>query len=83
MATPASFTENKLRIENLSVICSNDEVTPTSVREFFLKKWEFIRQELDNGTIVFIAGAHGSKEGNLLALDKSCITMARQVCDES
>ena len=67
MTTSAtSLTQGIIRIENLAVVTSNGEVSPWQVKELIQKKWELFSQELENGTILFIAGAHGTKDGKLV-----------------
>ena len=78
MAT--SDTHKKLRIENLGVICSSDQTDHKIICDLLKERWEFISQELDGGKIVFIAGAHGAKEGNLAKLAESCKSLINGVC---
>ena len=80
MTTSAtSLTQGIIRIENLAVVTSNGEVSPWQVKELIQKKWELFSQELENGTILFIAGAHGTKDGKLDEFETSCETMINLV----
>ena len=78
--TTTCWTEDVLRIENLAVVCSNDEVDVVEVRELLLQRWKHISCQLDKGTILFMAGAHGRKDGKIDELEMSCRTIVDQVC---
>ena len=76
MAT--SFSQGVIRAEKLAIFTSCDEVDEFQIREFFIEKWNFLSQFMENGTILFIAGVHGTKEGKLSECADSLETMIRQ-----
>ena len=76
MAT--SFSQGVIRAEKLAIFTSCDEVDEFQIREFFLEKWNYLSQFMENGTILFIAGVHGTKEGKLSECADSLETMIRQ-----
>ena len=76
MAT--SFSQGVICAEKLAIFTSSDEVDEWQIREFFLEKWTFLSQFMDHGTILFIAGVHGTKEGKLSECADSLETMIRQ-----
>ena len=74
-----SFSQGVIRIENLAIVTSNGEVSPWQAKEIILKKWDILSQQLDNGIVLFIAGAHGTKAGNLDDFETSCETLINMV----
>ena len=60
MAT--SFYEHQIRAEKLAIFTSTEEVEVREFREFLVEKWKTLSAGLDNGTILFIAGVHGTDE---------------------
>ena len=73
-----SFTQGVLQIEKLTIFSSNNEVDEWQIREFFHEKWDFLSQRLDNGTLLFMTGVHGTEDGKLGKFADSLDTMIRQ-----
>ena len=73
-----SFTQGVIRVEKLAVFCASEEVNEWQIRGFFLEKWRLLSSNLDNGTILFIAGVHGKADGELAEEADSLETMIRQ-----
>ena len=73
-----SFTQGVIRVEKLAVFCASEEVNEWQIRGFFLENWKLLRSNLDNGTILFIAGVHGKADGELAEDADSLETMIRQ-----
>ena len=67
MAYAKSFNDDEgiLCIENLSIVTSIGEVDVIQVREVIRDKWKVLFEHLNNGTVLFIAGIHGKKDGTL------------------
>lgn len=77
MAT--SFTQGVLRVEKLAIFTSSREVNEYVIRKFFLARWDFLSQGLDNGTILFLAGVHVTEEDKVVEYPESLETMILQV----
>ena len=75
----ASFSQGVIRVEKLAIFSSSKEVDEFQIREFFLERWDFLSQGLDNGTMLFLAGVHGTEEGKLVENADSLETIIRQV----
>ena len=75
----SSFYEHQIRAEKLAIFTSTEEVEVREFREFLVEKWQTLSEGLDNGTILFIAGVHGTDEGKLGDRANSLETMKRQV----
>ena len=75
----ASFSQGVIRAEKLAIFTSSKEVDEFQIREFFLERWDFLSQGLDNGTMLFLAGVHGTKDGKVGEISDSLETMIRQV----
>ena len=75
----ASFSQGVIRAEKLAIFTSSKEVDEWQIREFFLERWDFLSQGLDNGTMLFLAGVHGTKDGKVIEVADSLETMIRQV----
>ena len=63
MAT--SIEHQILRADKLTVFTCNDEVNEPMVRRYVIKHWKTLTLEMDNSTILFVAGIHGKKTGKL------------------
>ena len=72
-------TKGVLQIENHAVICSTGKVDAVQVRDLLLSRWNSLSCQLDDGIILFIAGAHGMQDGTLDSLETSCKTLMKQV----
>ena len=79
----ASFSQGVIRAEKLAIFTSSKEVDEFQIREFFLERWDFLSQGLDNGTMLFLAGVHGTKDGKVGEISDSLETMIRQVNSSS
>ena len=77
MAT--SFYEHQIRAEKLAIFTSAEEVEVREFREFLVEKWKTLSAGLDNGTILFIAGVHGTDDGKLGPRADSIETLKKQV----
>ena len=75
----ASFSQGVIRAEKLAIFTSSKEVDEFQIREFFLERWDFLSQGLDNGTMLFLAGVHGTEDGKVGENSDSLETMMRQV----
>ena len=60
-----SLNHNQLRAEMLAIVHAFDTVNAREVREMIRLRWHELGTYLDKGTILFIMGIHGSKEGKL------------------
>ena len=74
-----SFTQGVIRIEKLAIFTASEEVDEWQIRQFFLEKWEFLTQNMDGCTMLFITGVHGTADGQLAEDADSLETMIRQV----
>ena len=77
MAT--SLTDDVLRADNLAVVTAFDMVNARQVRELLRTRWKEISVQMDNKTMLFLMGIHGSKDGNLGPLENNVQTMKNQV----
>ena len=77
MAT--SLTHDVLRAEMLAIVSAYDMVNARQVREMLRLKWDAISAYLENGTMLFIMGVHGSKDGTLGDQIENIQTMKNQV----
>ena len=77
MAT--SLTHDVLRAEMLTIVSAYDMVNARQVREMLRLRWDEISVYLENGTILFIMGIHGSKDGTLGDQVENIQTMKNQV----
>ena len=75
----ASFSQGVIRAEKLAIFTSSKEVDEWQIREFFLERWDFLSQGLDNGTMLFLAGVHGSEDGKVVEVADRLETMIQQV----
>ena len=75
---PTSFYERQIRAEKLAIFTSTEEITVREFREFLVEKWHILSAGLDNGTILFIAGVHGTNEGKLGDPANNLETMKKQ-----
>ena len=75
----ASFSQGVIRAEKLAIFTSREEVDEFQIREFFLEHWDFLSQGLDNGTLLFLAGLHGTEDGKVVEVADSLETMIGQV----
>ena len=75
----ASFSQGVIRAEKLAIFTSSQEVDERQIREFFLERWDFLSQGLDNGTILFLAGVHGTEDGRVVEFADSFENMILQV----
>ena len=75
----ASLTHDVLRAEMLAVVTAFDMVNARQVREMIRQKWDQISTHLDNGTLLFIMGIHGSNDGTLGPRVGNIKTMKNQV----
>ena len=74
-----SLTHDMLRAEMLAIVSAFDMVNARQVREMIRLRWNEIRAYLDNGTLLFIMGIHGSKDGKLGDQVSNIQTMKNQV----
>ena len=79
----SSFNQGVIRAEKLAIFTSSKEVDEFQIREFFLQRWDLLSQGLDNGTMLFLAGVHGTEEGKVVEDADSLETMMRQVHSNS
>lgn len=49
--------------DKLAVFTCNNEINEINVRKYFINNWKKLTLEMDNSTILFIAGIHGKKTG--------------------
>ena len=75
----ASLTHDVLRAEMLAIVSAFDMVNARQVREMLRLRWSEIRAHLDNGTMLFIMGIHGNKDGKLGERIGNIRTMQDQV----
>ena len=78
----SSFSKGVIRVEKLAIFTSSQEVDEFQIREFFLARWDFLSQGLDNGTMLFLAGVHGTEDGKVVEVADSLETMIRQVFEK-
>ena len=75
----SSFSQGVIRAEKLAIFTSSKEIDEFQIREFFLERWDFLSQGLDNGTMLFLAGVHGTEDGKVVEVADSLETMIQQV----
>ena len=75
----SSFNQGVIRAEKLAIFTSSKEVDEFQIREFFLQRWDLLSQGLDNGTMLFLVGVHGTEDGKVGENSDSLETMMRQV----
>ena len=75
----ASLTHDVLRAEMLAIVSAFDMVNARQVREMLRLRWSEISAHLDNGTMLFIMGVHGSSDGKLGDKIETIKTMQNQV----
>ena len=74
----SSFNQGVIRAEKLAIFTSSKEVDEFQIRESFLQRWDLLSQGLDNGTMLFLAGVHGTEDGKVVEVADSLETMIRQ-----
>ena len=65
--------------EKWSVITFSFEVNARDVRNYLMESWQSLTKNLDNSTILFISGMHGSDGGKLGGKSDGCKEMKNQV----
>ena len=75
----ASLTHDILRAEMLAVVTAFDMVNARQVREMIRLRWKEISTQLDNRTMLFIMGIHGTEDGKLGLREGNIRTMKNQV----
>ena len=48
-----------------TIFTCKDEATEVDLRSYMIQNWKTITKNLDNSTILFLAGVHGGKDGTL------------------
>ena len=76
----STFSQGVIQAEKLAIFTSSKEIDEFQIREFFLERWDFLSQGLDNGTMLFLEGVHGTEDGKVVEVADSLETMIRQVC---
>ena len=74
-----SITEGFIRTEKCSVITFSDEVNAIDVRNYLIEAWPRLTKNLENATMLFISGVHGSEDGQLGDKSDGCEEMQNQV----
>ena len=78
MAT-AGLTHDVLRAEMLAIVTAFEMVNARQVREMLRLRWSEISAYLNHGTMLFIMGTHGNKDGTLGHREGNIKTMRNQV----
>ena len=61
----ADEVEELYKSDKLTIFTTKTEVDPLNFREYIIKHWKDITKGLENSTILFLAGVHGSEDGKL------------------
>ena len=57
-------TKDKIiKCDNLTIISANDETNEIKVQKYLIQNWQTLTKEMDNSTILFMGGVHGSDSG--------------------
>ena len=57
-------TEDRIiKCDNLTIISANDKTNECKIQKYLIQNWQALSQEMDNSTILFMGGAHGSDLG--------------------
>ena len=51
--------------DKLTIFNCEGQVNETNLRTYMIQNWKTITKNLDNSTILFLAGVHGGKDGTL------------------
>ena len=71
--------DSKIHEEKVAIFSCNSEVSALNFRWYLIENWAALSQGMDNCTMLFIAGVHGSAEGKLGEKVGSVKTMKNQV----
>ena len=75
----ASLTHDVIRAEMLAIVSAFDMINARQVREMLRLRWDEMSAYLENGTMLFIMGIHGSTDGTLGDKIDNIQTMKNQV----
>ena len=54
---------NDVHVEKLAIYSANGKINEREIRNYVIEKWEHISKGMNNTSILFMAGVHGSETG--------------------
>ena len=71
---------NALHVEKLAIYSANAKINEREIRNYVIEKWEDISKGMNNASILFMAGVHGSEKGTFNQSADSFNNIMNQVC---
>ena len=69
----------KWECDKLTIITSETMINPLDFRIYIVNHWKHITKKMENSTILFLGGVHGSESGKLGEKD-DITNYEKQVC---
>ena len=54
---------NDVHVEKLAIYSANGKINEREIRNYIIERWEEITKGMNDASILFMAGVHGSEKG--------------------
>ena len=71
---------NVIKCDKLTIVSANDKTNEMKIQRYLIENWQTITNEMENSTILFMGGAHGSEFGKF-DRKENIQTLKNQVCN--